>query len=393
VGEHRGGIDYAAPTRAPGAQAPPHRPQYALVVWTAEIGGAETVMLALANRFRELGADAEFVVIGPAGPMFDRLRSSSVAFRSLGYARGRRIVNHPRRFARAVADAGPAGALLMECSYLGACLRIGGYRGSIIAVEHGRILFPSATRRGRTWDRVSRAAGAWAADAEVGVSDLVIRLMRGLPHARRLRRIYNGVDPRVFRLRGSPARKAAADEVTVGFVGRLAEGKGLDVLIRAIEQACREIPVRLLVAGDGPQREELADLAGAVGAAAAVHFLGLIDDVPRFWWRCDIAVVPSTFVESFGMAALEAAACGTPVIATRSGALPEVVSDGITGTLVDPGNVKALSQAIVAYATDSRLRAQHGAAGHGWARERFNIEHCARAYLRLFAELDRVRGP
>jgi len=104
------------------------------------------------------------------------------------------------------------------------------------------------------------------------------------------------------------------------------------------------------------------------------------------------AVVPSTFVESFGMAALEAAACGIPVIATRSGALPEVVSDGVTGTLVDPGDVTALGDAIVAYATEPHLRAQHGAAGHEWARERFNIAQCARAYLDLFAELDRIRA-
>jgi MMP alpha-(1->4)-mannosyltransferase len=123
-----------------------------------------------------------------------------------------------------------------------------------------------------------------------------------------------------------------------------------------------------------------------------VSFLGLVDDVQAFWGNCDVAIVPSNqFTESFCLAAVEAAACGKPILATRNGALPEVVSDGATGTLVAVGDAGALAGAIVDYATDPRQRAAHGAAGRIWARERFGIDQCARAYFDLFAELGALR--
>lgn len=360
----------------------------ALVVWNAEIGGAETLMVALAQRFRRLDAEAELVIIGPDGPLVDRLRAFGTAYTTLGFQRGRAVLRHPRRVAQAVAASGPGGALLVECGYLGACLRLGGYRGPIVAVEHGAILFPSQTRRGRAWDRINRATGAWAADAEVGVSELVVGRMRGQPHPRRLRRIYNGIDPLAFTPDSSWRGEDPAAGLTTGFVGRLAAGKGLHILLRAVARACEEAPVSLLVAGDGPERNELVALARDLGVGDRVRFLGLIHDVRAFWQRCEVAIVPSNhFIESFCLAAVEAAACSRPIIATRNGALPEVVRDGATGTLVAPGDVGALAKAIVGYATNPSLRAVHGAAGRAWVSERFNIDECARAYLDLFAEL------
>jgi glycosyltransferase involved in cell wall biosynthesis len=373
---------------AAGSEAGLCRRRLALVVWEAEIGGAETLMLALAQRFRLLGAEASFVIVGPEGPLIERLHAAHTSYVTLGYRRGRSIVGHPRRLAQAVAGSGADGALLVECGYLGACLRLGGYRGPIVAVEHGAILFPSATRPGRLWDRINRATGAWAADAEVGVSDLVLARMRREPHPDRLRRIYNGIDPAVFTPTQPHPSGDSAEHVTLGFVGRLAAGKGLHVLVRAIAQAVQEVPVRLLVAGDGPEHEELVALAGDLGVGDRVAFLGLVHDVQAFWQRCQVAIVPSNhFIESFCLAAVEAAACGKPIIATRNGALPEVVRDGTTGTLVAPGDVGALAGMIVHYATSPTLREAHGAAGRIWASEQFGIDQCAGAYIDLFAEL------
>ncbi len=132
-------------------------------------------------------------------------------------------------------------------------------------------------------------------------------------------------------------------------------------------------------------------LARDVGAAASVRFLGMIDDVVDFWRRCDIAIVPSSsFIESFCLAAVEASACGKPLIATRNGALPEVVLDGATGKLVPPGDVDAISRAIISYARHPSLMIEYSQAARAWAVERFHIDDCALAYLDLFAEIDQA---
>lgn len=365
----------------------------ALVLWTARIGGAETLIAVLAERFAHLGAHPEVVIIGEGGPLLERLREGGVRYRLLGFGRGRDVLRHPWRVAKAVTDAGPDGALLIECGYLGACVRMGGYKGVIVAVEHGSILYPSDRRVGRTVDRIVRATGAWGDDGEVAVSDLVLERMRHEPHAGHLRRIHNGVDPDMFSPASGPDHTAASDGVVLGYVGRMVPGKGLDFLLPAVARAASEINVKLLVAGDGPERERLVALAQTAGTPDQVEFLGMIDDVQEFWSRCDIAVVPSQSLESFCLAALEAAACGKPLIASRVGALPELVQDGATATLVAPGDIEGLARAILTYARAPALRQQHGAAARAWTLERFGIDRCARAYLDFFDDLDGWRSP
>ncbi len=116
-------------------------------------------------------------------------------------------------------------------------------------------LVPPTHLAGRTVDRISRALGAWADDAEVAVSDLVLDRMRRQSHTRRLRRIYNGIDPDAFAPRLSAELSPSAGGLVVGFVGRLAPGKGLDILIPAVAKASEQVGISLLVAGDGPERD------------------------------------------------------------------------------------------------------------------------------------------
>ncbi len=146
--------------------------------------------------------------------------------------------------------------------------------------------------------------------------------------------------------------------------------------------------VRLLIAGDGPERRRLSSLAKSLGADKSVEFLGVVNDVPALWRRCDVAAVPSdTFIESFSMVTLEAMACGKPIVATRNGAIPELIVDGISGTLVAPGNVPDLTEALIGYADQPDLRREHGAAARARAIKRFHIDTCAQAYLDLFESL------
>jgi glycosyltransferase involved in cell wall biosynthesis len=128
-------------------------------------------------------------------------------------------------------------------------------------------------------------------------------------------------------------------------VSRLAPEKGIDVAI----DACRLAGTPLVIAGDGPERDALAACASA--GASTVHFAGHVDDAELARLRADaaIALVPSRSAETFGLAAAEAMAAGLPVVASRVGALGELVEDA---ALVAPGDAAALAEAIVRISGD-----------------------------------------
>jgi glycosyltransferase involved in cell wall biosynthesis len=144
---------------------------------------------------------------------------------------------------------------------------------------------------------------------------------------------------------GDPARPASADAASSAppagayalAVSRLAPEKGIDVAI----DACRIASVPLVVAGDGPERDALRARAGD----GDVRFAGRVDDaeLQRLRAGAALAIVPSRSAETFGMAAAEAMAAGVPVVASRIGALPELVEEA---GLVDPGDAIALAEAI-----------------------------------------------
>lgn len=122
------------------------------------------------------------------------------------------------------------------------------------------------------------------------------------------------------------------------YVGRLERLKGVDILLRAVASIEDMDCVELTVVGgaeNSPERARLRDLACELGVADRVEFIGSVDQslLPVYYGAADICVLPS-YYESFGLAALEAAACGKPVVASHVGGLPSIVRDGETGYLV-----------------------------------------------------------
>ncbi len=365
----------------------------ALVLWNGDVGGAEVVTVSIAEQMRRLGVDASLLFIGRAEPLATRLDDVDVPYRSLGFDRGRDVMRHPRCYAAEVARAGPDGALLVECGFMGGALRAGGYRAPIVALEHGAILefggYPWHRRLG--WS-LARRSGAWADTVEVAVSDFVLERLRAHPHAASLRRIYNGIDPARFATEQPRTAPTEADRCVVGFAGRLIAGKGHDHLIEAVARLRPTHPLQTRIAGEGPERRRLQSLARRLGVADLVEFVGLTHDMHGFWSSCDIVVVPSAqFTEACPMTPLEAMACARPVVATRNGGLPELVIDRETGLLVAPGDAGALAAAIARYAEDGALRSTHGECGRARVLERFHIAGCAQAYLALFSEI--ASGP
>lgn len=142
-------------------------------------------------------------------------------------------------------------------------------------------------------------------------------------------------------------------EALLLYVGRFAPLKGLDRLLEALLQVRERRPARLLiVGGDGPEdpaTRALRRQADALGLGPAVTFAGRIDqpDLPPYYGAADLLVVPSHY-ESFGLVALEALACGTPVVATPVGAMEAVLADGRAGTVVADATPAALAAGIEA---------------------------------------------
>ena len=359
----------------------------ALLAWTGGLGGAEAFTAELALALRRAGADAAVTFVADPEPLGSRLESESVPVTSLGLRRGRDVLFHARSLMRALAAQGDF-AILVSSGYLAGALRLAGYRGRIVAVEHGTILQRRALPfRAAVVRAADRASGVWACDAEVAVSDFVLAHLRRRRHAPTLVRIYNGVDVTRFRPRSVEDRPPRG-ALVAGCTARLVRSKGVEDLIRACGPSGLAGSVHVRIAGDGPDRPRLERITRELALDSGVEFVGTVHDIPSFWHGCDIAVVPSReHIESFCLAAVEPMACALPVVATRNGALPEIVSEGRTGTIVAPGDTAGLARAIATYRDDIALRDRHGRQARQDVERRFDLALTASSYLDLCRSL------
>jgi glycosyltransferase involved in cell wall biosynthesis len=171
-----------------------------------------------------------------------------------------------------------------------------------------------------------------------------------------------------------------ADRFAVAVLGRVSAWKGQDVLARALaEPPLASIGAVGLVAGTpwpGAERPltELERLRDTLGLGERLRMLGFEDDLDTLLGAVDAVAVPSTRADPFPNAALEAAAAGVPVVAAAHGGLPEMVRDGDTGLLVEPGAPRALAAALRGLADDPARSAALGAAAAADVAARFSAE-------------------
>jgi glycosyltransferase involved in cell wall biosynthesis len=217
-------------------------------------------------------------------------------------------------------------------------------------------------------------------------------LLEGGVEPERVRMIPSAVDAAALAPRRERDAVRRAEGLADGAVCALAltalvPRKGLDVLLDALAlPALRDAPLVLWIAGAGAARAELESRAAARGVAARVRFLGRRDDKADLLAACDLLVLPSRR-EGLGVAALEAMACGRPVVASRIGGLADAVADERTGLLVRPEDPEALAAALSRLASDAPLRARLGAAGPAHVASRFAAAQMCDAYARLYREL------
>jgi glycosyltransferase involved in cell wall biosynthesis len=185
-----------------------------------------------------------------------------------------------------------------------------------------------------------------------------------------------GLHQEAYGVRVSPSDRR---EPIVVFLGRLRRYKGAQHAIRAFPRVLAAVPeARLHLVGDGPYRPALVRLARALGLGDRVEFLGTVsaEEKVRALNRAMVAVNPSP-KEGWGLTVIEANACGTPVVASRSPGLIESVRDGETGLLVDHGDPVALADALARLLTDRELRLTQAEAAVRWAKT-FDWETCYR---------------
>ena len=224
--------------------------------------------------------------------------------------------------------------------------------------------------------------------------------------ARQVRRLVPGigeiaVTPFGVDLAQFAPRPAARDAhwITLGIVKTLAPKYGVDLLLRAFagllaDERVRALPLpcRLLVVGGGAQRAELEALAADLGVADRTTFAGAVPhgDVPEWLNRFDVYAAPSRLdSESFGVAVIEAGACGLPAVVSDVGGLPEVVREGETGLVVPRDDVAALQSALVRLALDAGLREHMGAQARAHVAQAYDWARCVDAmeatYERMIA--------
>ena len=184
-----------------------------------------------------------------------------------------------------------------------------------------------------------------------------------------------------------PAKKdGPEEEKTLIHISNFRKVKRVTDCVRILHQVRRQIPARLLMVGDGPEAGAAQQLAAELGVSNAVEFLGSQLRIDQLLPSADVLLLPSE-IESFGLVALEAMACGVPAVAARTGGVPELISDGVDGFLDPVGDIRGQAKRVVQLLSDSQLYEKMSTAATNTAKERFDTRQIIPKYERYYEEL------
>jgi L-malate glycosyltransferase len=348
------------------------------VLHTLGVGGAEVLAARLARR---LGRDFQFhfICLDELGSLGRELQAEGFAVHILGRRPGldwscvRRLADVVRRERIDLLQAHQYTPF-----FYSAAGRLPGRRPPILFTEHGRH-HPDYPRLRRM---LANRVLLGQRDRVVAVGEAVRRALidnEGLP-PRRVDVIFNGIPMEHFGARPDEAERSATraelgvgpDDLAVIQVARLDYLKDHATAVRAIERAARSCPgIRLILAGDGPERGAIEGLVRQRALGEHVRLIGQRDDVPRLLAASDIVLLTS-ISEGIPLTLIEAMAAGLPVISTRVGGVAEIVVDGQTGLLTPPGDDGSLAERIVRLAVDPGRRDEMGRAGRRRAESLFS---------------------
>jgi glycosyltransferase involved in cell wall biosynthesis len=204
--------------------------------------------------------------------------------------------------------------------------------------------------------------------------------------------IYNGVNLKRFRRGDSAQRseflqkfKISPESFVIATIAQYIWQKGLNYLIDAAAIIVKERPNSMFfIIGDGPERSKLEQQAVSLNLRDNIIFTGQRVDTESFLSAADVFVLPSVWEEAFAFSLLEAMASSCPIVATRIGAIPESVEDGLTGILVPPRDAQAAADAILKLLNDNTLRLGMGGAARKRVEDLFSLDHWVDQTIKLY---------
>ncbi len=373
------------------------------VVLSLDVGGLERVVLDLVRRGRSLGQRPAVICLERRGELAGDAEAAGAEVICLGKPPGIRpeVVG---RIAVALRGLGP-GAIhthqIAALFYAGPAARLLGSR-SIVHTEHGdhlaRCVGPSARARARLLRAIAGRQAARFVCVSGAIAESVMQL--GAVPRRRVSVVPNGIDTSAGPGPGAAGRAEALGTLglgpsgpVIGTLGRLAEVKRQDVLIRGFARILPAHPgARLVLIGEGPERPALLELARSLGLGDRVHLAGYRADPERLLATLDAFALTSRS-EGMPLAILEAWSAGVPVVASRVGGIPALVRDGVDGLLFEPGDVDGLASRLLGLLGDPALARRIGRAGRSRATSEFDSSIMASAYDRLYREAMAARVP
>jgi L-malate glycosyltransferase len=356
------------------------------------VGGAEEMVL---NLVRHLPDRFEPVVmcINQAGPIGEEIRDTGVPFSVLGLTPGLARPLDVLRLRDALGAVAPTivHTFLLTGSLYGRFAAMMSGVPIVIGTEvniyekkqplHAR--FERWLMRGT--DAVIASAGS--------VKDYYVTQVEADPE--KVDVIYNAVDWAQLQttMTRDEFRKSIAvpvDAPAAGIIARLTEQKAHRVLFESMAQP-ELSALHLVVVGDGELRDDLRRRAEALGIQGRVHFLGARRDLGNVLAAVDIFAMPS-YWEGLPLSMVLAMGAGLPVVASRVAGIPEVVTDRVSGLLVDAGDSAQLARALSALVEDPALRAQLGAAARAFVRPRFGVDGYVTSVSALYDRLLAAKG-
>ena len=226
----------------------------------------------------------------------------------------------------------------------------------------------------------------------IGVADPMtdILIQRGFP-ADRIYTVYNGIDfktpiqvvPKEEFLR-SVGMKWEEGDVIAGIVARLSPVKDIPTLLKAMKIACQENPrLKLLIGGDGEDRQKLEAMTRDLGLTGKVHFAGWINDINSFYHAIDINLLTS-ISETFPYSLTEGTRMHRATIASNVGGVPVLIDHGVNGFIFEPGDYRQLAQQLLTLAGDKALRDTFGERIYQKASREFSIERMVEHQLQIY---------
>ncbi|MBC7727443.1 MAG: glycosyltransferase family 4 protein [Microbacteriaceae bacterium] len=397
--------------RSPSPTADSNRRLHVLFIHqSSELYGSDKVLLLLVVQLQQRGFIHPVVVIPGPGLLLDRLvaagievhvadvlKLSRAAFTPLGLLRSLRSVQRVLAALNKVV-AGRQITLVHSNTLAVMAGALWAWRRRVPHLWHVHeiVLTPRVVSRIYPW------LVRLLADHVVANSDQTAQWMLGYEPklAARCHVIFNGLPPApppeparyvLFRL----GLGIEPTDLLVSLVGRLNSWKGQGLLIEAaalLRRQGRLGCIHIALVGDAPAGQEhwgktLSEAAKRLGVADRIHFIPFVEDIDVVWGGTDIAIVPSTEPEPFGMVAVEAMHIGVPVVAAAHGGLLNIVEHGVNGLLFKPRDPVALADAIARLADDPTWRRSLGTAGRLHQQQHFSLERQVLAVERLYLNI------